>query len=69
MLHNSLDDQDLMETHSFVYLAKPPNSSDTSATMSPVMRVQSQVDRQPYSRDGDKRKLTNLENLVIPSQD
>ena len=55
--HNSVDDQESMETHSFIFLAPPPNSSATlAATLSPVLRVHSQGDRQPYSREGDRRK-------------
>ena len=55
--HNSVDDQESVETHSFIFLAPPPNSSASlAATLSPVLRVHSQGDRQPYSREGDRRK-------------
>jgi len=54
---NGLEDQESLETHSFVYLAPPPNPKNGSlaANLSPVLRVQNHADRQPYSRDGDRR--------------
>jgi len=55
---NGLEDQESLETHSFVYLAPPPSTSHNGSAdvnLSPVLRLQKHADRQPYSRDSDRR--------------
>jgi len=65
---NGLEDQESLETHSFVYLAPPPDhlvdptknnpalSGLEPSKLSPVLRVHNHAaERQPYSRDGDRR--------------